>query len=248
MFYGIKPGHVLRFGTCPKSVISPIATNAEQNDNTLETPWPTTSNLGLVQCLSHPSGNIGAIATHVATHLRAGPDSKARSASYSPVGRFLTASNRPVGQETCDFVGYVDGRSNYIQSAETVFSKDFSGCLLVAYTVGGHRRVAHVAASDHPRMDCKQAFMNTLQAMHADLIGWFKPYVDAYDFGRKTTAHGVVHQYIGNNINKLVTFGVMTKGGAGFSIDAFKPDGIAGSDWVVTYITEKTLSHTWHVH
>lgn len=246
MFNLIKPGHILRFATCPSTIISPEgAKNDMNNDNTLATPWPVTSNLGIVQCLSHPSGNIGPIAAAVATGLRTTPGSVARSASYSPLGRAVTASNRPIGQETCDFVGYVDGQSNYIQSTHTVFSKDFSGCLMVAYTVNGQRHVAHAAASQVAKMNCKQAFLDTLQGMNATLIGWFRPFVSATDSARKANAYGVIGQYLGHNINNLTTFGVVTQAGQAYSIDAFKPTGIAGNDWVVTDISPKVMSQSW---
>jgi hypothetical protein len=44
-----------------------------------------------------------------------------------------------------------------------VFSKDFSGCTMVVYTQAGVRRVAHVAASAVPAMNCEHAFMRTIQ-------------------------------------------------------------------------------------
>ena len=246
MFNLMKPGHVLRFGTCPSTIISPQgASNPTLNDNTQAHAWPTTSTLGLVQCLSHPSGAIGAIAATVATQLRTTPGSVGRDASYSAAGRLLTASNRPIGQLNCDFVGYVDGQTNYVQSVQTVFSKDFSGCLMVAYTVNGQRHVAHAAASDVPPMDCKQAFLTRLQGMHAVLIGWFRPFVSATDSGRKANAFGVMGQYVGNNINYLTTFGVVTNAGLAYSVDAFKPTGIAGNDWVVTDVSAKVLSQSW---
>lgn len=246
MFNLIKPGHVLRFGTCPSTIVSPSgATASEKNDNTLATAWPATSSLGLVQCLSHPSGNIGDIAADVATHLRTTPGSKSRTASYSAAGRFLTASNRAVGSQQCDFVGYVDGQSNCIQSLRTVFSKDFSGCLMVVYTIAGQRHVAHASASSVPKMNCKQAFLTTIQGMHAVLGGWFRPFVSIRDSGRKANAFGVVGQYIGNRINSLTTFGVVTDTGQAYSIDAFKPNGIVGNDWVVTDVSPHALSQSW---
>ena len=247
MFHLMKPGHVLRFGTCPSTIISPAGVlNPPLNDNTLETLWTANSNLGLVQCLSHPSGNIGAIAADVATHLRTTPGGISRSTSYSRVGRLVTRSNRVVGQLNCDFVGYVDGRSNYIQSTQAVFSKDFSGCLMVEYTVAGQRRVAHAAASQVPTMNCKQAFLTTLQGIPAVLThGWFRPFVSATDSGRKINAFGVIGNYIQNQINNLVTFGVVTAAGQPYSIDAFKPHGIAGNDWVVTDVSPKVMSQSW---
>lgn len=248
MFNLIKPGHVLRFGTCPSTIISPHgAVNAMNNDNTLATPWPTTSHLGLVQCISHPSGNIGAIAAAVATNLRT-TASKSRNASYSAVGRFVTESNRVLGSENCDFVGYVDGQSNYIQSARTVFSKDFSGCLMVAYTIAGQRYVAHAAASQVPSMDCKQAFLTTIRGMNATLIGWFRPFVSSLDSNRKAQAFGVAGQYMQQQINNLTTFGVLTQNGQAYAIDAFKPHNIVGNDWVVTDIRAKNMDQSWNFH
>lgn len=248
MFNLIKPGHVLRFGTCPSTIISPPgAVLQSSNDNTRATLWPTTSRLGLVQCLSHPSGNIGAIAADVATNLRT-TASKSRNASYSAVGRLLTESNRIVGSENCDFVGYVDGQSNYIQSVQTVFSKDFSGCLMVAYTIAGQRHVAHAAASQVPTMDCKQAFLTTIRGMHANLIGWFRPFVANLDSARKAQAFGVIGKYIQHQINNLTTFGVVTQAGQAYSIDAFKPHGIVGNDWVVTDISVKNMDQNWNFH
>jgi hypothetical protein len=246
MFNLMKPGHILRFGTCPSTIISPPGSrNPPFNDNTLETAWPAASNLGLVQCLSHPSGNIGAIAADVATHLRATPGSASRTAGYSGAGRLFTKSNRAVGSLPCDFVGYVDGQSNYIHSVQTVFSKDFSGCLMVVYTVAGQRRVAHVAASSVATMDCKQAFLTRLHGMHAVLTGWFRPFVSALDSGRKANAFGVIGKYVGHNINNLTTFGVVTQAGQAYSVDAFKPGGVAGNDWVVTDVGAKVMSQSW---
>lgn len=246
MYNLIKPGHVLRFGTCPSTIVSPAgAPNPTTNNNTLATPWPTTSNLGLVQCLSHPSGNIGPIAADVATRLRTTPGSTARTVSYSAPGRLFTASNRAVGSQQCHFVGYVDGQSNYIPSVQTVFSKDFSGCLMVVYTIAGQRYVAHAAASAVPPMNCKQAFLTTIQGQHAVLNGWFRPFVSALHSARKANAFGVIGQYVGHQINNLTTFGVITDTGLAYSIDAFKPNGVVGNDWVVTDVTAHALSQSW---
>jgi hypothetical protein len=247
MFNLMKPGHILRFGTCPSTIASPAAPkNIDRNNNAAETLWSTTSSLGNVHCLSHPSGAIGAIAAAVATGLRTTPSSLARSAGYSAVGRLVTASNRLIGTQACDFVGYVDGRSNYVASARTVFSKDFSGCLMVAYVLGGGRRVAHVAASAVPPMDCKQAFLNTLQERNAVLTGWFRPFIGAQHAGRKVTAFGVIRQYVAS-IDGLTTFGVVTAGNEAYSVDAFKPLGVGGNDWVVTNVTAHTMSQSWVV-
>ncbi len=246
MFNLMKPGHILRFGTCPATIKSPPTIGGSYtNDNTLATAWLATSNLGAVQCLSHPSGNIGKIAADVARQLRTTPGSKSRTASYSSAGRFLTSSNRVVGSLTCDFVGYVDGQSNYIQSTQTVFSKDFSGCLMVVYTIAGQRHIAHAAASAAPTMDCKQAFLTTIQGMGAVLNGWFRPFVMNLDSARKIATFGVIKNYIGGNPNTLTTFGVVTQAGQAYSIGAFKPSGISGNDWVVTDVSPKAMSNSW---
>ncbi|MCU0906038.1 MAG: hypothetical protein MUF73_01025 [Rhodobacteraceae bacterium] len=245
MFNQIKPGHVLRFATCPSTIASPMGTNPENNDNTAETPWPNTSTLGQVTLISHPSGAVGAIAADVALRGRAGA-STSRSVSYSPVGRMVTPADRPLGQETCDFVGYTDGKSYYINSARTVFSKDFSGCLMVAYTQGAHRRVAHSAASAVPLMDCKQAFLTTIQGNGAVLHGWFRPFRDAVDGARRFAAYQTFAGHMGNNPYAITTFGVITAAGQAWAIDAFKPHGITGS-WVVTHVAQTALSNAWIV-
>lgn len=244
----IKPGHVLRFGTDPGGIASPMIGVAELNNNALETLWPNASNLGLVQVLSHPSGPIATIAADVAKRLRAGA-SKSRTASYSAPGMALSSSNRAVGTQNCDFVGYTDGRAHYINSANTVFSKDFSGCTMVVYTQAGVRRVAHASASNVPKMNCRHAFMTTIQGNGAALVGWFKPFTDALDSGRKVTAFGVITGYVGGNINRLTTFGVITAGNLAYSLDAFKPlgNGFGANDWVVTYIAQIPLNAGWVV-
>jgi len=247
MFNQIKPGHVLRFTTDPAGIISPPAVNAG-NDNTLETLWPTTSNLGNVQVLSHPSGPIGAVAADVATRLRTG-FSLSRQTSYSGLGRAVTQTNRIVGAQNCDFVGYTDGKAHYINSTNAVFSKDFSGCTMVVYTQGGVRRVAHAAASLVPAMNCKQAFMRTIQGNNAVLVGWFKPFTDVTDGARKANAFAVITRYIGGNINRLTTFGIVTAANVAYTLDAFKPvgAGYGANDWVVTYIAQSTMSTSWAV-
>lgn len=246
MFNLMKAGHVLRFGTDPTTIISPKASNvAVVGDNALATPWPTTSNLGNVQCLSHPSGSLGKIAADVATSVRTG--SISRSASYSGIGRAITSSDRNVGSVNCDFVGYTDGKSMYIQSANTVFSKDFSGCLMVAYTLGGQRHVAHAAASQVPNMDCKQAFLNTIRQMGAALIGWFKPYEAARDDTQKFAALQRFLVYMKDPYS-MTTFGVVTAAGQAYSIDAFKPKapGI-GNSWVITHVSARAMNQNWNL-
>lgn len=247
MFNQIKPGHVLRFGADPGGIISPRGAN-DGNDNTLETLWPTRSTLGIVQALSHPSGPIGSVAADVARRLRGGP-SVPRLTSYSKLGRAVTTVDRPLGSQNCDFVGYTDGKAHYIASANTVFSKDFSGCTMVVYTQAGVRRVAHAAASAVPAMNCKQAFMTTIQGNGAVLTGWFKPYTDGTDLARKVNALRVITGHIGGNINRLTTFGVVDAANVAYSLDAFKPVGVGfgANDWVVTYIAPCPLNVSWVV-
>jgi hypothetical protein len=260
MFNLIEPGHVLRFGVDPRTIISPPALTDLKNDNTLESAWPTTSHLGLVECISHPSGDIGDVAADVATHLRMG-SSKSRSASYSAIGRAFTSSNRVVGSINSDFVGYTEGRSWYIPTTGAAMSKDFSGCLFVSYSVNGEHRVAHAASASasNPRMDCKQAFLHTLQAQNAVLHGWFRPYDDATDLGAKIAEYQLLNSYMNNQINNLVTFGAITAAGVPYSINAFKPYKMGkvigglrhpgpilpGNDWVVTSVHQRTMTHDW---
>lgn len=248
MFHQIKPGHVLRFTTDPGGIISPPANPQHANDNTLETLWPTTNTLGNVQLISHPSGPMGAVAAAVATRLRPG-FSLSREASYSSLGRSNTQADRAVGAQTCDFVGYTDGKAHYINSPNTVFSKDFSGCTMVVYTQAGVRRVAHASASGVANMNCRHAFMTTIQGNGAVLTGWFKPFVQATDGGRKATAFAVITGFVGGNINRLTTFGVVTAANVAYTLDAFKPAGVGygANDWVVTYIATRNLDPGWVV-
>lgn len=247
MYNLIKPGHVLQFATCPSTIISPAGvTKPMENDPSIVTPWPAVSALGQVSVLSHPAGALGAIAAEVATSERAG-GSLSRTASYSGIGRAVTAQNRPIGQDNADFVGYCDGRSYTIDSNQTVFSKDFSGCLFVAYTIAGQRKVAHAAASQVATMDCKQAFLTTIQAQGAILHGWFRPFRDALDGARRMAAYQRHSARMGGNPYAITTFGVITAANQGWAIDAFKPSGIAGSSWVVTHIAQKPLSNAWIV-
>lgn len=247
MYHLIKPGHVLRFATCPSSIVSPPGVpNPMHNDPGLVTPWPAVNTLGQVSVVSHPSGTLGEVAAEVATAQRPGV-SLSRAASYSGIGRATTAQDRPIGQDAADFVGYCDGRSYTIASNQTVFSKDFSGCVMAAYSIGGQRRVAHAAASQVATMDCKQAFLTTIQGQGAVLHGWFRPFRDNVDGARRMAAfqrHGV---RMGGNPYAITTFGVITAANQGWAIDAFKPTGIAGTSWVVTHIAQKPLSTSWIV-
>jgi hypothetical protein len=247
MFDQIKPGHVLRFGTDPSTIISPKQANSsEQNDNTLETPWPTTSALGQVQLISHPSGPLAAMAADVATKLRKGI-SLTRAASYSAAGRERTPADRLLGVTICDFVGYTDGKSNYIPSQRAVFSKDFSGCLMVLYTQAGQRRVAHAAASQTPRMDCKRAFLQTIQANGATLGGWFRPFVSALDSDGRMAAFEAIREHVRGDPYAITTFGVISATGQPYAIDAFKPAAAIANDWIVTRLRTPQMYTTWTV-
>lgn len=215
----------------------------------METPWPANlaSSLGVVQALSHPTGPIGAIAADVATRQRAG-FSISRLVSYSEQGRARTPGDRLVGARNCDFVGYTDGKAHYIESTNTVFSKDFSGCTMVVYRKNGMRRVAHVAASAVPAMNCKQAFMETIQNDGAQLIGWFKPFTND-DNQRKINTFMAVTGYIADDIKRLTTFGIITDGNVAYSLDAFKPveAGLRVNEWVVTHVRQHELNRGWVV-
>jgi hypothetical protein len=244
MFNLIKPGYVLRFGTCPKTIQSPPGGDDFQNDPSLVTPWPNTNTLGVVRCFSHPSGALAAMAADVATHLRPG-GSVSRSASYSAVGRAVNAADHPIGSAGCNFVGYTDGKSYFINSANTVFSKDFSGCLFVSYSVQGQRRVAHVAASKVPHMNCKQPFLTTIKGQQAVLHGWFRPFQDAVDGARRHAAFLRISRYVNHDPFAITTFGVLTQANQAYAIDAFKPAGAHGSDWIVTHVAAHVLSQSW---
>lgn len=182
VFNQIKPGYVFEFGVCPSTIISPPAL-ANKLDNTRIEPWPDHLRaLGGVRCLSHPLGTSADAAAFVANNIRTGGDAGARARSYSPAGNLARAvtfrRNVTIGNATADFVGYIEGQSNYVESQRTVFSKDFSGCLMVAFNRNGTRCVAHVAASLEPTSDCKHTFLHALSnhiGAHYDLIGWFQP-------------------------------------------------------------------------
>jgi hypothetical protein len=242
----VRLDSVQRFATDPSTIISPpAATNSATNDNRLETLWTAASTLGTVQLISHPSGALSAAAAEVATKLRKG-FSVSRIASYSATGREVTLSDRILGSTLCDFVGYADGRSNYIASQRAVFSKDFSGCLMVVYTQNGERRVAHSAASQVPTMDCKQAFLTTLRTNGATLGGWFRPFVLA-DSDAKADAFRVISTHAGGDPNRMTTFGVISSTGQQYAIDAFKPVAAAGNDWIVTAVRTPQMYTTWTI-
>lgn len=72
------------------------------------------------------------------------------------------------------------------------------------------------------------------------LQAWLQEaFAEAAQNARKVAAFHTISPYIGGNIKKLTTFGVIAAANAACSIDAFKPDnGPAGStDWVVTYVS-----------
>jgi hypothetical protein len=250
MFNLIKPGYVLRFGTCPSS----LKANLGSRNTTFQVSqqWPKSSTLGNVSLISHPSGPIADICSAVATGMR-GPASNSRSASYSKVGNLARAvtgnANVPIGHVTGDFVGYIDGITNFIQSPNAAFSMDFSGCLMVVYTVNGVRHVAHAAASSVQNMDCKQVFLDEINNDPTkQLVGWFKPFTDAADGAGKFNRVQAVMKYIGK-VDDLTTFGVVS-GNQAYAIEAFKPKGIAlqGNDWIITNITPKVMSISYQAN
>jgi hypothetical protein len=244
MFEKIKPGHVLRFnGTDPGNIVPPAAT-AVGNDITAETLWTAQSALGRVDLLSHPTGPLD-MAAEVARKLRPGI-SLTRLASYSDIAREHSSQNRFIGAALCDFVGYVDGRSNYIATDRAVISKDFSGCLMVSYVVGGQRRVAHSAASQDPARDCKQAFLTTLRGLNAQQLIWFKPYTndEAAGFIQR---FAVARAHVNGNVNRMTTFGVVTPTGEAYAIEAFKPLAAVQNDWIVTAVRRPQIRTSWTV-
>jgi hypothetical protein len=163
----IKPGYVLRFGVDPSTIISPSYAFKNADGNTVKRAsqtshlWTAANSLGNVSVFSHASGAL-AEACSLAAGMRSGI-SITRAASYSKLGTAYRASQGTqdvaIGNDTADFVGYSDCYTNYTPSAGLCFSKDFSGCLMVAYRENGVRFVAHAAANSNPDEDCKQAFL-----------------------------------------------------------------------------------------
>jgi hypothetical protein len=245
MFDQIKPGHVLRFtGTDPGAIAPPAATTVG-NDIRAETLWTAQSVLGRVDLISHPTGPLADMAAEVSKKLRGGI-SLTRLASYSDTGKEYLPQNRFIGATICDFVGYVDGRSNYIATDRAVISKDFSGCLMVTYVVNGERRVAHSAASQDPARDCKQAFLTTLRGMNAQQLSWFKPYTSADDAGF-IQRFAVASPHVSGQPNRMTTFGVVTATGDAYAIEAFKPLAAVQNDWIVTAVRRPQIRSSWTV-
>jgi hypothetical protein len=248
----IKPGYVLNFAVDPNSIISPSHAIIDNNGVSRQSPfqtahlWRGVNSLGVVSVFSHASGALAEVCS-VTAGLRTGI-SKHRADSYSPLGTFARAvtfrQNVAIGNAAGDFVGYTDCYTNYTQSNGLCFSKDFSGCLMVAYRYNGNRYVAHAAANGTPSNDCKQAFLTHLQNIGANMIGWFRPYVAANDDGAKIQAFTAVKDYVNSNINGLTTFGVITATDQAYSITAFKPVSLNPNttDWVVTNITPKVMT------
>lgn len=247
MFNLIKPGYVMRFGTDPGSIISPSHSGHAHLTSHL---WPTTNTLGNINVISHPSGPI-AEACAAAVGNRGG-FSASRSLSYSKLGNFVReqkgTQDVAVGNSpAADFVGYTDGYTNYTPSPGLCVSKDFSGCLMVAYTLGAIRYVAHAAASNSADNDCKQAFLTELQNAGAVLHGWFRPFIMATDNAAKQTAMQGAARFLGGNFYKFTTFGVITAANQGFGITAFKPISLnlGTNDWVVTNVVQRPLSQSF---
>jgi hypothetical protein len=248
----IKPGYVLRFGVDPSTIISPSYAFKNADGNTVKRAsqtshlWTAANSLGNVSVFSHASGAL-AEACSLAAGMRSGI-SITRAASYSKLGTAYRASQGTqdvaIGNDTADFVGYSDCYTNYTPSAGLCFSKDFSGCLMVAYRENGVRYVAHAAANSDPDEDCKQAFLTELQNKGATMLGWFRPFVAAVDNATKTTAMLKAQKYINNNFYNFTTFGVITAANQGYAITAFKPVSLnlGTNDWVVTNVTPKAMT------
>jgi len=242
MFDLIKPGYVLRFGAAPAQPEGNLLTG-----NTTIHNWGIgRQDLNGIRCISH-SSSIGKICSAVANHFRQGGNVKSRSASYSYMGRRFRQvtfrQNHTIGQVNADFVGYCDGQTNFVNSTRTVLSKDFSGCLMVVYTDTNVRRVAHVASSGVPHMDCKHSFLDhLLHDNNSRLIGWFQPFVGARDNDRKVpTATWLINNNYVTDVNCIVTFGVITAANVAYTFDAFRPRNM-GNDWIVTHTAHKVMS------
>jgi hypothetical protein len=247
----IKPGYVLRFGVDPSTILSPKNTLINVDGNTNDLPyqtshlWRAANSLGNVSVFSHASGAL-AEACSLAAGMRAGI-SMTRAASYSKLGTAYRASQGTqdvaIGNANADFVGYSDGYTNYTPSAGLCFSKDFSGCLMVAYRENGVRYVAHAAANQNDDLDCKQAFLTELQNKNATMIGWFRPFIREVDNAAKTTAMLKAQKYLNNNFYNFTTFGVITAQNLAYAITAFKPVSLnlGTNDWVVTNVASKVM-------
>jgi hypothetical protein len=239
----IKPGYVLRFGVDPSTIPSPQHRGHDFQSSHL---WGGVNSLGNVSVFSHASGTL-AEACSLAAGMRSGI-SITRPTSYSGLGTYTREvtgrQDVAIGNATADFVGYTDCFTNYTPSNGLCFSKDFSGCLMVAYTYNGNRFVAHAAANSNTDNDCKQAFLTHLQNIGAIMLGWFRPYVEALDGAAKMTAMVKAKKYVNNNFYNFSTFGVITAANQGYSITAFRPVSLnlANNDWVVTNVTPKAMT------
>lgn len=76
--------------------------------------------------------------------------------------------------------------------ARTVFSKDFCGCLMVVYSIGGQRRVALAACQCGSNDGLQAGFPGHHPAQGAVLGGWFKPFIDIRDGAHKFTTFAAI--------------------------------------------------------
>lgn len=234
----LRPGHILRFASDPAGFIPPGATLPIHNDNRLILQWPIPRPLGLVQVASDRTGRTAELAEEVARHHGS------RLTRLKTLACWPSAEQSGVedliSPEICDFVGYVDGRTYYVPSSCTVFSKDFSGCLMAAYWMGGARRVAHIPASVNPAMDCKRGFFDHLREQGGSLIGWFRPYEVAKDEKHAISTFQRFFRQLGGASSGMTTFGVITARNEALSILAIQSKGFGG-DWVVVRARQHAL-------
>lgn len=240
MFDRMKPGHVIKFTGQDPSTIGPRQGNT--TNTKARTEWPGDKTPMVVELTSHPSGSIAPIASEVALHLRSGI-SLGRVASYSPIGRANTVTDRVMGTVQCGYTGYGQGFSYYVEYEGAVISQEFSGCLLAAYLENNKRRVAHVFASQSNGSDCKHDFLRgLLEDDGTELIGWFRPWVEEME-GPENEKIGnwlMKKGYI-NGHHKHIRFGVISANNTGHAFSAFKPHGIAGQSWVITQVKSVPL-------
>ena len=178
----IKVGNVLHFADRHPIDIVPPRQNSDYYKKSRPFP-PGDTHLGRVRVISHPDiprqHGRGPTLRQLANHV--GSRFSRYSKNYKFPSKFVAPKNITVGHFHADFVGYTNGTTQCVRSDRVVFSKDFSGCLMVVYTLIGARYVAHAPASEFPQQDCKKAFLEEIaDASHKQLIGWFRPWIRAH--------------------------------------------------------------------
>jgi hypothetical protein len=78
-----------------------------------------------------------------------------------------------------------------------------------------------------------------------DVTFTIQPFIGDRDNDHKIHAYQTVKSHVMNNINKLVTFGVVTRANDFRSIEAFRPEG--HSTWVVTHVAQHDKNLPWDV-